>query len=131
MKEIASDPSLSLLQNPKFDTTTINWLPDKTPIQIHLRPFQTAHFFLLNNPLIAQEENFSFPHSSNPLTPDHFPEINNNTEISELHHSSWWSDTWRKYCDYSPNSIEILVPIILYMDRISLDTHRKLNLTPL
>jgi len=114
-----------------FETTTINWLPDNTPIQIHLRPFQKALFSLLNNPLISREENFSFPHSSNPLTPNHFPEINDDTEISELHHGSWWSDTWRKDCDCSPDSNEILVPIILYMDGISLDTHGKLNLTPL
>ena len=74
-KDIASDPSLSLLQNHKFDITTINWLPDNTPIQIHLQPFQKALFSLLNNPLIAKDENFSFPHASNPLTPDRFPEI--------------------------------------------------------
>jgi len=37
----------------------------------------------------------------------------------------------RKDCDCSLDSIEILVPIILYMDGISLDTHGKLNLTPL
>lgn len=56
---------------------------------------------------------------------DHFP------EIPELQHGSWRSNTWRKDCDCSPDSIQILVPIILCMDGISLDTHRKLNLTPL
>ena len=51
MKEIVSDPFLSLLQNHKFETPTINWVPDNTPIQIHFLPFQKALFSLLNTTL--------------------------------------------------------------------------------
>ena len=49
--------------------------------------------------------------------------------MSELHHGEWWRKTWETDC--TPNSNEILVPIILYMDGISLDVHGKLTLTPL
>ena len=129
MKEIMSDPSLPLLLNNGFDSGTINWLPDNKPIQIHFRSFQKALSSLLSNPILVKQKKFSFIHSSNPCTPDNFPELTNDTEISELHHGSWWSDTWRQECD--PDSNQILVSIILYMDGISLDTHGKLYLTPL
>ena len=50
--------------------------------------------------------------------------------ISELHHGNWWRNSWREAnCD--PQKNKILVPIILYMDGISLDTHGRLSLTPL
>ena len=62
LKEIESDSSLSLFQNHKFESSTINWLPDNTPIQIHLRPFQKALFSLLKNPLISRlKRTFRFP----------------------------------------------------------------------
>ena len=54
------------------------------------------------------------------------PEV---TNLSELHHGLWWSDSWDMLC--SPSSDEILVPIILYMDGISVDAHGRLTLTPL
>ena len=51
--------------------------------------------------------------------------------ISELHHGKWLGYSWQKYCDCKMGSIKILVPIILYIDGISLDAHRRLTLTPL
>ena len=51
-----------------------------------------------------KDENPSFPNS-------HTPKCNSTSKIT-------------------PNSNEILVPIIIYMDGISLDAHRKLTFTP-
>ena len=53
-----------------------------------------------------------------------------NPVISELHHGNWWSKSWQTQC---PDSMKrkILVPILLYMDGISPDTHNRLSLTPL
>eukprot|EP00536_Pseudo-nitzschia_multiseries_P017116 jgi/Psemu1/314027/fgenesh1_kg.1387_\ len=75
------------------------------------------------------EENLSFPDYSTPLTPDNNPELNPHSVISELHHGLWWKFSWKEICN--PNLQEILVPIIFYMDGISLDAHGQLTLTPL
>ena len=53
-----------------------------------------------------------------------------NSVISELHHGSWGSKLWQSQCpDLTKRTI--LVPILLYMGGISLDTHNRLSLTPL
>ena len=74
-----------------------------------------------------QQSKLSLPNVNNPFSYVNNPEVN---VISELHHGNWWRNSWREAnCD--PQKNKILVPIILYMDGISLDTHRRLSLTPL
>ena len=51
--------------------------------------------------------------------------------ISKMHHGKWWGDSWGKCCDCKEWSNKILIPIILYMDGISLDAYGRLTLTPL
>ena len=55
--------------------------------------------------------------------------MDKDTIITKLHHGKWWTKSWKSIC--KPNSNQILVPVILYMDGISLDTNSRLSLTPL
>ena len=125
-REIREDLGLPGLE---FQPHLINWLPDDKPIQVYVRSFSDAIYSLLTNQNIMREENLSFPDSTSPLSPTHNPPLSDKTEISELHHGQWWTASWKEACD--PNLREILVPIVLYMDGISLDTHGRLTLTPL
>ena len=115
------------LNDDKFIPTCINWLPDDRPIQVYMCSFKNALYALLSNKqLLMKEENLSFPDSRTPLSPHQYPECNSTSKMSELHHGEWWRKTWETRI-----SNEILVPIILYMDGISLDVQGKLTLTPL
>ena len=129
----------------KFKTVVINWLPSHKPVQLFIRTFRDSLNSLLTNTNLVKENNFSFPHPSVPYIGKNFSQASGETLISELHHGTWWIDSWKKNCtladiDVYDESIdhneqgeykEILVPIILYMDGISLDSHGRLSLTPL
>jgi len=110
-----------------FQSTAINWVPGNKMVQVYVRSFHQALFSLLTNPLIVMEENFSFPLEDTPFLPDDF-KYNPGVPMKELHHGRWWTQSWKSICQ-APD--EILVPIILYMDGISLDVNSRLNLTPL
>ena len=75
------------------------------------------------------EENLSFPDITTPLSGVQNPPINDDSIISELHHGDWWTNLWAEIC--KPSTNKILVPIILYMDGISIDNNRRLSLTTL
>eukprot|EP00536_Pseudo-nitzschia_multiseries_P008983 jgi/Psemu1/306182/fgenesh1_kg.240_\ len=109
----------------KFHPHILNWLPDNTPTQVYVRSFKDAIYSLFSDQQLMIEENLSFPDYSTPLSPDNNPELNPHSVISELHHGSWWKSSWKEICN--PNSQEILVPIIFYMDGISLDAHGRLT----
>eukprot|EP00536_Pseudo-nitzschia_multiseries_P006346 jgi/Psemu1/15033/gm1.15033_g len=114
----------------KFHPHILNWLPDNKPTQVYVHSFKDAIYSLLSNKQLMREENLSFPDYATPISPDNNPELNSHSVISELHHGSWWKSSWNAICN--PNAPEILVPIIYYMDGISLDAHgRLLTLTPL
>eukprot|EP00536_Pseudo-nitzschia_multiseries_P013746 jgi/Psemu1/36216/gm1.36216_g len=114
----------------KFHPHILNWLPDNKPTQVYVRSFKDAIYSLLSDQqLLMREENLSFQNYTNPLSPDNNPELNSHPAISELHHDSWWKASWKLICN--PNSQKIHVPILYYMDGISLDAHRKLALMPL
>ena len=117
-------PESNCLKN--FGTKSIKWLPDNTDVDLSVREFPDALSSLLNNKSVMKEENISMPHSCNPYSPHQFPEVD---DMSELHHGSWWSDSWNQLCKDDTN--EILVPVILYLDGISVDAHGRLTLTPL
>ena len=110
-----------------FKPRAINWLPDNKMVQVYVRSFQQALFSLLTNPILVKEENFSFPLEDTPFLPNDF-KYNPSAHMTELHHGQWWTQSWKSICQASD---EILVPIILYMDGISLDVNSRLNLTPL
>ena len=116
------------LSEDNFKPEIINWLPDNIPTQIFVRPFMNALNALLSNTSLVKEANFLFPDASTPLSPVNLVD-DEHTDITELHHGKWWSNSWKTLC--KPNTDEILVPIILYMDGISLDAHGRLTLTPL
>jgi len=125
MKEINTHvPEPERLKDFHFEL--VEWLPDKKPVQISVCYFKDALSSLLHNKSVMREENLSFPDSRSPYNSRQHPEVN---EMSELHHGSWWSESWDLLC--TPKSKEILVPIILYMDGISIDAHGRLTLTPL
>ena len=109
-----------------FDKKILRWLPSNTGVEVCIRSFKTALFSFLTNTQLIVEENISLPHSSNPYSYENHPPVD---IISELHHGDWWSRTWAKRCVESRK--EILVPIILYTDGISLDANSRQNLMPL
>ena len=119
---------LQLPLTDKFEPQLIDWLPDLKPATVYHRPFMNALQSLLSNHSIMKEENLSFPDKNSPFSS---VDISGNGTplIEELHHGEWWSRTWQSKC--APGSKEILVPVILYMDGISLDAHGRLTLTPL
>ena len=102
-----------------FRPRIVPWLPDNNPREIYICEFQDALFSLLSCGDLMKEENLSLPNSKKPTSPEHDPMLTDDTEIQELHHGSWWCKTWKEQCQ--SNSNEIMVPIILYMDGISLD----------
>ena len=114
------------LQNDGFQHNFVEWYPDQKPIEVTVKPFLKALKNLLSRPNLMREENISFPHSTNIYSHESHPFSDT---ISELHHGSWWSKSWHTRCN--PAKKEILVPIIFYMDGISLDARGKLSLTPL
>ena len=109
-----------------FDKKLLKWLPSNMAVEVCVRSFKSALFSLLTKPQLIVEENISLPHSTNPYSYENHPPVD---IISELHHGNWWKRTWANRCVESQK--EILVPIILYMDGISLDTHGRQNLMPL
>ena len=110
-----------------FKPYGINMLPDNKLVQVYVRSFRQALNSLLTNYMLVKEENFSFPLSDTPFLPNEF-ELPNDVPITELHHGRWWTDSWKSICT-EPD--QILVPVIFYMDGISLDSKSNLNLTPL
>eukprot|EP00536_Pseudo-nitzschia_multiseries_P015768 jgi/Psemu1/43789/gm1.43789_g len=119
------------MTEPKFYPKIVNWLLDNKPAQIYVRPFTEALYSLLLNAEIMVEENLSFPSIFTPLSLDNNPPMTENTFISELCHGKWWSESWKLICQEGNPEPEILVPLIFYMDGISLDAHGRLTLTPL
>ena len=117
-------PESDCLKDFHFDL--VEWLPDRKPVEVSVRYFKDAVSSLLQNKSIMREENLSFPDSRSPLSSQQYPRVD---EMSELHHGSWWSESWDLICKADNN--EILVPVILYLDGISVDAHGRLTLTPL
>ena len=101
------------------------WLPDKNPVHVQVRSFQTALKSLFSKSHFFKESNLSLPNVKTPFSAVNDPPIN---VFSELHHGSWWRDTMSQKC-HGPN--DMLVPVILYMDSVSIDQRGKLSLTPL
>ena len=120
-----TQPSTKALDD--YHPVTINWMPDNRPVDVLVRPFENALDSLLSNPKLMQECNLSLPNATDPFSFEHDPPV---TVISELHHGSWWKDSWTM-ANIDPSKKELLVPVIFYMDLISLDTHGRLSLTPL
>ena len=101
-----------------------------TKKQVYIRSFRKALKSLLTNADLVKEDNLSFPNKETPLSPEDNPPLNpKETVVTELHHGSWWYESWKKMCHEGKN--EILVPVILYMDGISLDNHQRLSIEPL
>eukprot|EP00536_Pseudo-nitzschia_multiseries_P005444 jgi/Psemu1/12567/gm1.12567_g len=96
--------------------------------QIYVWSFQKVLHSLLTNVALVKEDNLSFPHAEDPTLPVRYPELQGNIHIDKLHPGQWWINTWEKRCKTDSN--EILVPIILYMDEISINSGQT-TLTPL
>ena len=112
--------------NYDFEQIVIDkWRPDNTPIEVTVRSFRKVLRSLHGKGHLFKESNLSLPNSESPYSYENSPPVET---ISELHHGSWWAETWKDTCK-SPK--EMLVPLILYMDAIAIDRHGKLSLTPL
>lgn len=111
-----------------FRTVSIQWEPDDVTRSVYVRDFRQALTSLLTNTTLLKDSNFSFPHKDTPFLKPSF-KLKKDCVISELHHGEWWTNTWKSMCQ--ENSNQILVPVIFYMDGISVDSNANLNLTPL
>ena len=121
--------NLNISDKEPFKPKVTTWLPDNTPYNIYVCSFQNAIYSLLSNKILMSQENLSFPNKNTPLSPYHNDRLSMDSEITELHHGKWWTDTWSKQC--KKNKREMLVPIIMYMDGIAIDQNGRLTLTPL
>ena len=127
LKEVQRVTQSSTKPPDGFHPVTITWMPDELAVDVSVRPFEKALDSLLSNPKLMCECNLSLPNKSDPFSFEHDPAV---TVVSELHHGSWWKDSWT-FLNIDPSKKELLVPVIFYMDLISLDTHGRLSLTPL
>ena len=113
------------------------WLPYDKPIQIWTRDFTVALKSLLENTDLTKEENLSFPDQDVPYSWKNF--VQKDCEITELHHGTWWVESWAKAFPLMEKSThgdntevkEILVPVIFCMDGVAIDRGGRLKLTPL
>ena len=48
--------------------------------------------------------------------------------IQEFHHEKWWRESWEM--KYKEGANEVYIPLIFYMDGISVDQNSCLTLTP-
>ena len=98
----------------------ITVLPDHTPINLYVHPFQGAHNLLLLKPdKRMQQLKHSLPNVHNPFNFIKNPPVNT---ITELHHGSGWVDSWRDVnCDLEKN--EMLVPISYLLHGLHLSLH--------
>ena len=119
------------MTNDQYEQKVLDWLPDLSPQQITVRSFENSLRSLLSNKDLVQESNLSFPNANTPYSCECKPALTQDTPIEELHHGSWWIDTWKNDCDCTTDSQEILVPLIFYTDGITVDAHGKHTLTPL
>ena len=120
------------LLSDNFEQHVVNWLPGTILTPLSICSFKEALRSLLSNTFISKSENFSFPDATSPfLLVSPTKEQEGETIISKLQHGKWLRNTWMKCCDLSKGLIEILVPVILYMDGISLDAHGRLSITSL
>lgn len=110
----------------EFKPHQLLWLPEERTVTVYIRSFEDALYSLLHNTDVNNDQSLSFPDEFNPFL---FSNTQRSSEISELHHGKWWRRTCRQLCQ--PNSSDILVPIILYMDGISTDHNGNLQVTPL
>ena len=128
MSNVCANTALQHCKQPDgFYPHLINWKPDDRVVEVYVRDFTHALDSLLSKPQLMKETNLSLPNISNPYSYESNPPVQT---VSELHHGKWWRESWiAAQCD--PCRQEMLVPIILYMDKINLDTHGRLSLTPL
>ena len=125
LKEVRKlNPELEDFED-KFQSVLLpEWRPK--PTQAPVQTFHKAVKALLNKRSLFKEENISLPNSESPFEHSSVPPT---AKITELHHGTWWRSTWEKKCN--PTKREMLVPVILHMDGVSLDNGGRLSLTPL
>eukprot|EP00536_Pseudo-nitzschia_multiseries_P008981 jgi/Psemu1/21994/gm1.21994_g len=72
-------------------------------------------------PRIDARNKIVFPNMETPLSPEDNPPITNKTYIIELHHSSWWTDSWKQiYKEEGEILHEVIgskLPLSLSVDR--------------
>ena len=81
-----------------FQPKIVEWLPDKRPTIIYVKSAIDAIFSLLSNMELMKEENISLPDKRDPTSPLQFPPMTMNSEIKELHHGKWWTESWEMKC---------------------------------
>ena len=136
ISKLATDTDTSL---DEFKQKCMKWVPSKKIVPIYMRDFRSVLKSLLTNTSLVKEGNFSFPDPKVPYIWNDFPEPSNETIITELHHGHWWVRTWQdsftlkdKLSLWNDEEVkDILVPVIFYMDGISLDANGRLSLMPL
>ena len=116
----------------RFLPTLVSYLPDERPTVVYVASFSAAVYSLLSDPELMKEENLSFPHPSNPYLSHPLTNLpggarTRKVDMSELHHGSWHKATHAARCT---GPIDVLAPIIGYMDGVATDAFGRLGLTP-
>ena len=93
----------------QFQETLVQWLPDNKPTVLWKQPFLDCVYELLTNDTLLGKnmENLSLPHPTDPFKSSLKPRPK---VVSELHHGTWWQETFEDCC--LPNSNDILCPLI-------------------
>ena len=112
----------------RFKPTVISYLPDERPTVVYISSFADAVYSLLSDPELTTEDNLSFPDPELP-----FPRVPNDRRlrtsvVSELHHGAWYKCTHQNVCT---EPIDVLCPVIFYMDGVATDANGRLGLIPL
>ena len=107
---------LQIMVQDEFSWVMITVLPGQTPVDLFVRPFHAALNSLLSKPELMQQSKVSLPNVNNPFSSVNNPPVN---KITELHHGSWWADSWREG-NCNPEKNEMLVTIIFYIWTASL-----------
>lgn len=103
----------------------VNFAPDDRKVTIYVQEFRDALFSLLTNPIVANSSSYAFP---DPFDPYVRKSPGQNRFLSELHHGKWQRDTHKTFC--KENSLEVPLPLILYMDGVQTDRNGKLEAIP-
>ena len=112
----------------RFKLTVISYLPDECPTVVHISSFSDGVFSLLTSPKVTNTDTLAFPDPYLPYPSEpQDPTLRSNI-ISELHHGKFYKATHLQRCT---GPIDVLCPVIFYMDGVSTDANGRLGLTPL
>jgi hypothetical protein len=111
-----------------FQPTIISYLPDERPTLVYISSFADAVYSLLTDTHLTQEANLAFPDPSSPFLHEPADPALRTNVASELHHGQFYKATHKLRCT---RPLDVLCPVIFYMDGVHTDAFGRLGLTPM